>query len=284
MTPPPPAKVLTMDGVYEICEPLGHGSFGAVYSVSRLVDGHLFALKQFKSSRDAEIEMDMLRRVRGHVNIMFPEDILPNGDLVMELCAMDLHKYISKKQTFIPTYKIMKQICQGLTHCHARGISHCDLKLENILVTLDGVIKIADFGIAHVMSKTTPLLYSIYTLWYRAPELILHAKKYVTAEIDIWALGIIFLELLHQRRLFAVAKTEEDQLKLIFKLLGAPKKVSKFLVLSPEVQVSQSVEFYNRIFHDDAHITEKERYLALDMLQINPDGRIPLSFVLEYFM
>mmetsp|Transcript_20555 Transcript_20555/g.39651 ORF Transcript_20555/g.39651 Transcript_20555/m.39651 type:complete len:205 (+) Transcript_20555:507-1121(+) len=84
-----------------------------------------------------------------------------------------------------------------------------------------GQLKIADFGLARIfgnpLKSYTP---RVVTLWYRAPELLLGAKKYHTA-VDMWATGCMFGELLQNDPLLP-GKTELEQIEMIFKLLGTP--------------------------------------------------------------
>lgn len=68
---------------------------------------------------------------------------------------------------------------------------HRDLKPQNLLISQDGVLKIADFGLSR--SQTLPpacLTHDIVTLWYRAPEVLLGHKEYLPA-VDIWSFGTI---------------------------------------------------------------------------------------------
>ena len=92
---------------------------------------------------------------------------------------------------------------------------HRDIKPQNILVTpRNGVIKLADFGLARAFS--VPLrayTHEVVTLWYRAPELLLGATSY-GPEIDIWSVGCIFAELLYRKPVLP-GRTEMDQMKLI---------------------------------------------------------------------
>ncbi|CAG0923903.1 unnamed protein product [Notodromas monacha] len=90
---------------------------------------------------------------------------------------------------------LMRQLCEGLTYCHVRRIVHRDLKPQNILVSSDGKLKIADFGLARMMGlPNKAYTHEVVTLWYRAPEILLNFKYYTTA-VDMWATGCIFAEL-----------------------------------------------------------------------------------------
>lgn len=80
----------------------------------------------------------------------------------------------------------MLQLFRGLRYLHENFIVHRDLKVSNLLLTDEGCLKIADFGLARKYSiphkAMTP---QVVTLWYRAPELLLQSKMHSTA-IDMW--------------------------------------------------------------------------------------------------
>lgn len=73
---------------------------------------------------------------------------------------------------------------------------HRDLKPANILICTSGNVKIADFGLSRKLKSEENANYTdtVVTVWYRAPEILLHIRNYTTA-IDIWSLGCIFYEL-----------------------------------------------------------------------------------------
>lgn len=90
----------------------------------------------------------------------------------------------------------MQQLFRGLEHCHSQGVLHRDIKGANLLIDNNGVLKIADFGLATFFQADPkqPLTSRVVTLWYRAPELLLGSTEYGVA-IDLWSSGCILAEL-----------------------------------------------------------------------------------------
>lgn len=94
----------------------------------------------------------------------------------------------------------MKQLLSGLGHCHMNGVLHRDIKGSNLLVNDDGILKIADFGLAafYDPDRKQPMTSRVVTLWYRPPELLLGATYYGVG-VDLWSAGCILAELLAGR-------------------------------------------------------------------------------------
>ena len=117
------------------------------------------------------------------------------------------------------------QIFNGLAFCHARGIMHRDLKPQNLLVSREGRLKIADFGLARAfVPPIRPLTHEVVTLWSRPPEILLGSQTYAPP-VDVWACGTIFVEMLSKRAMFQ-GDSEVDQLFKIFRSLGTPNEVN----------------------------------------------------------
>lgn len=90
----------------------------------------------------------------------------------------------------------MQQLLSGLQHCHENGILHRDIKPSNLLIDKNGVLKIADFGLANFFppKQKRPLTSRVVTLWYRAPELLLGSTDYGVG-IDLWSAGCLLGEM-----------------------------------------------------------------------------------------
>lgn len=97
--------------------------------------------------------------------------------------------------------------------------------LQNLLIDQNGVLKLADFGLARCFGiPLRPYTHEVVTLWYRAPEILLGSKYYALA-MDMWSVGCIFAELVLGRALFP-GDSEIDELFRIFRVLGTPNEAA----------------------------------------------------------
>ncbi|KAI1995441.1 Serine/threonine-protein kinase [Ophidiomyces ophidiicola] len=86
--------------------------------------------------------------------------------------------------------KFARQIASALEYCHKNNIVHRDLKIENILISKTGDIKIIDFGLSNLFSPKGQLKTFCGSLYFAAPEL-LQARQYTGPEVDVWSFGIV---------------------------------------------------------------------------------------------
>lgn len=86
--------------------------------------------------------------------------------------------------------KFSRQISSALDYCHRNSIVHRDLKIENILISKTGDIKIIDFGLSNLFAPRSHLRTFCGSLYFAAPEL-LQAKAYTGPEVDVWSFGIV---------------------------------------------------------------------------------------------
>jgi len=100
----------------------------------------------------------------------------------------------------------MHQLLTGLNYCHLNNILHRDIKGSNLLIDNNGILKLADFGLARscALENSKPLTNRVITLWYRPPELLLGSQSYGPA-VDMWSAGCIFAELLQGKAILTVS-------------------------------------------------------------------------------
>jgi len=217
---------------YQKLEKLGEGTYGVVYKAKDKVTGDIVALKKIRLELEEEgVPSTSIREIcvlkeLNHENIVKLLDVVSTADklhLVFEFLDQDLKKYIDSVPQVHPNLvkSYMYQLVLGMHYCHSRRVLHRDLKPQNLLIDKEGVLKIADLGLARTF--TIPLrqyTHEVVTLWYRAPEVLLGSKVYSTA-LDMWSIGCIFAELVNNRPLFP-GDSEIDELFHIFQYLGTP--------------------------------------------------------------
>ncbi len=197
---------------YEIERCIGRGGMGVVYAARDKKLERRVALKLL--NRELSNSDDFLRRFMregralaalNHPSIVTVHDFgLEEGlcYLVMELVeGTDLrHLIAAGEMKPEQALALVPQICDALQYAHERGVVHRDIKPENILVRPDGLVKVADFGIAKMADEpgSARLTHSrlvVGTPQYMAPEQVEHPLE-VDHRADIYALGVVLYEML----------------------------------------------------------------------------------------
>ncbi|GAB4860811.1 Protein IMPAIRED IN BABA-INDUCED STERILITY 1 [Ancistrocladus abbreviatus] len=221
---------------FEKLEKIGQGTYSSVFRARDLETGKIVALKKVRfdnfepeSVRFMAREILILRKL-DHPNIIKLEGIITSRlscsiYLVFEYMEHDLSGLLSCPDIKFSEAQVkcyMKQLLSGLEHCHSRGVMHRDIKGSNLLVNNEGILKVADFGLANFSGSALkqPLTSRVVTLWYRPPELLLGATDYGPS-VDLWSVGCVFAEMLLGKPLLQ-GRTEVEQLHKIFKLCGSP--------------------------------------------------------------
>ncbi|XP_062009855.1 cyclin-dependent kinase C-2 C-like [Rosa rugosa] len=221
---------------YEKLEKIGQGTYSSVFRAREVETGRILALKKVRfdnfqpeSIRFMAREIMILRRL-DHPNIMKLEGIITSRSsssiyLVFEYMEHDLAGLVAANDIKFSDVQIkcyMRQLFSAVEHCHLRGIMHRDIKASNILVNNEGILKLADFGLANVVNSKSnqPLTSRVVTLWYRPPELLMGATEYGVS-VDLWSVGCVFAELYLGKPVLK-GRTEVEQLHKIFKLCGSP--------------------------------------------------------------
>lgn len=194
---------------YELKELIGQGGMADVYLAYDDILKREVAVKILRSSLtgDPIYITRFHREARAaaalcHRNIVEIYDVGEEDDLyyiVMEyIRGQTLKELINKRGAlhYVEAVDIMKQVVSATALAHSMGIVHRDLKPQNILVTDSGIVKIADFGIASIqsLSQVTQTDTIMGSLHYLAPEIARGEKA--TPQSDIYALGVVFYELL----------------------------------------------------------------------------------------
>ncbi|XP_022740674.1 probable serine/threonine-protein kinase At1g54610 [Durio zibethinus] len=223
---------------YDKLAKVGQGTYSNVYKARDKDTGKIVALKKvrFNTSEPESVKFMareiMILQKLNHPNVISLEGLATSRMqyslyLVFDLMQSDLTKVISRPGERLTEPQIkcyMQQLLSGLQHCHERGILHRDIKGSNLLIDRDGVLKIADFGLANTFNPKSnrPLTSRVVTLWYRAPELLLGSTDYGVG-IDLWSAGCLLAEMFVGRPIMP-GRTEVEQLHRIFKLCGSPSE------------------------------------------------------------
>lgn len=245
-------------------------------------------------------EVELLRKLDGHPNIIKLLDVRrdpqDNVYLVFDLIDNDLLGILSfAEASHLSARQIagyMKDLFEALDFCHGLGIVHRDVKPENILVTREGVVKLADFGLAREMMAdyhryTNP----VQTRYQRAPELLLGSRDYDN-RIDVWAAVCVVLECVLRKPMLP-GNSDEHQLQLIYELCGTPRIREWPAELVPAIQQSTAhlrgpLPSRIRARLDPEHVkwrrdlfTEELTQLAEAGLELNPRKRPSIKELLS---
>ncbi|KAI9734899.1 MAG: serine/threonine-protein kinase KIN2 [Cirrosporium novae-zelandiae] len=201
-------------GHWALGKTIGAGSMGKVKLAKSLETGEQVAVKivprqsaeEHHNTRDAE-RADRSKEIRtareaaivcllNHPFICSMKDVVRthyhwymigeyvNGGQMLDYIIS--HGRLKEKQA----RKFGRQIASALDYCHRNSIVHRDLKIENILISKTGDIKIIDFGLSNLFAPRGHLKTFCGSLYFAAPEL-LQAKQYTGPEVDVWSFGIV---------------------------------------------------------------------------------------------
>lgn len=252
---------------YKIIKPIGNGQF-SVTALVEIKDTKQQLCAKIISKRDMankqkthliENEVSILQSIN-HPNIIkfyeafnleneFGEEFIiiiteycPNGDLLDFICQNDFQDEIEMK-------KILYEILKAIQYIHQRGIYHCDIKPENILLDYQMRPKLCDFGNAktHIMSNNND---NICTLNYSPPEYFKH-DNFNLVKSDIYSLGIT---------LYAISKKDfpfdcEDERYIAYQIKNG------YLSLNPDDEI---------------------QYIVGQCTKFNPDDRISIDELLNF--
>lgn len=212
-------------GDYTLSKTLGAGSMGKVKLATHNVTGEKFAVKILprmhpaaaaaqaqangaspeaiakQASKDASKETRTLREAALSMLLHHPYICGMREMIIHQHHYYMVTEYVNGGQMldYIISHgrlrervarKFARQIGSALEYCHRNNVVHRDLKIENILISQSGNIKIIDFGLSNLYDPTTHLATFCGSLYFAAPEL-LNARVYTGPEVDVWSFGVV---------------------------------------------------------------------------------------------
>lgn len=228
-------KRCKMIGKYVMGDLLGEGSYG---KVKEMLDSETLCRRAVKilkkkklrripnGEQNVQREIQLLKLLR-HKNVIEMVDVLYNDEkekmyLVMEYCVGVLQEMLestpSKKFPMWQAHGYFCQLMDGLEYLHSHGIVHKDIKPGNLLITLDGILKISDLGVAEALDMFAPddtCFISQGSPAFQPPEIANGMDKFSGFKVDIWSSGVTLFNLTTGKYPF-----EEDNIYRLFEVIG----------------------------------------------------------------
>ncbi|KAF7305457.1 Non-specific serine/threonine protein kinase [Mycena chlorophos] len=193
-------------GDYTLSKTLGAGSMGRVKLATHNITGEKLAVKILPRTtnatpKDASKEIRTLREAALSMLLHHPYICGMREMIVHQHHYYMVFEYVNGGQMldYIISHgrlrervarKFARQIGSALDYCHRNNVVHRDLKIENILISQSGNIKIIDFGLSNLYDPVAHLSTFCGSLYFAAPEL-LNAKVYTGPEVDVWSFGVV---------------------------------------------------------------------------------------------
>lgn len=264
------------------------GSQGSVSMYMDSKNDREVAIKEIiKSEDDAVIEVHAVREIasykrlqrhdNAHENILELLDVYDYSTMFIVLTAMTtslktIIRTHCRSKTHMPcdvnlSYK--KQIANGISWCHSKGIMHRDIKPDNILIS-DRCLKIGDFGLGKIYGCGKKHSVCAVTLWYRALEILL-GDEFYDETIDIWSMACTFQEMDDCKPFFA-GDSSVQQIMIIYKKLGNATEenfpgVRKLQYFNPDIKFNSKTMQLQPLYDKMLSFDRTKRPSATEVLK-----------------
>ncbi|KAI9889582.1 MAG: hypothetical protein M1814_005185 [Vezdaea aestivalis] len=268
----------------------------------------LYAVKEFRKKASDEDEREYERKVMSeyciakslrHPNIVESIRLCTHGgrwNHVMEYIPLEIHALVAKGYFKTEDQNcVFKQLVRAVTHLHDNGIAHRDIKLENMLMTLDGQVKLTDFGVSEVFCGDHPGVRAAGgecgtnmkeirkcapgvcgSPPYLPPEVIAKKDQYDPRLVDVWSCAMVFLTLRFGGQIWMSPEESEQNFRLFS--CGYRKWVASHAE-SPVITSTSDLPKCGPAFGNLKLMGEKK--CVLRMLHPNPAHRITMRDLLE---
>jgi MAP/microtubule affinity-regulating kinase len=253
---------------YLITKELGKGSYAIVKLAIHKIHKKKYAIKIYSKETlldpqkkdTVKNEINILKQL-DHVNIMKLYEVIDTknhlylvleyikGISLLETIKQDKKHYFEVSRAI----KIFIQIVKANIYCQSMNICHRDIKLENILLIEDDIVKLIDFGFAVKTNKETYQKLFCGTPSYMAPEIV-NKEKYIAQYSDIWSLGVLFFAMIYGRFPFR-GRDQED--------------------------LFEKITEGNVFFPDDIEISDVIKNIIRKILVVIPTQRLSLNELLN---
>lgn len=176
-------------------------------------------------------EMRVMRLVAGHIYIAQLYECVETPNfvyIIMEHCAggslLD-HVRSKKKLPEAEAAQILQQLLFALQYCHAKGVVHRDIKLENILLDSEGNVKLIDFGLSGYFVAGKKMKCHCGSPSYAAPEIV-NRKEYDAPLVDVWSLGVVLFATMAGQLPFHAKEKKELSRKIVAGVYKTPSAMS----------------------------------------------------------
>jgi len=238
-------------GKYRVKGELGRGGMGTVYLAEQPGLGREVAIKELIQSADPVALKRFLQEAQvmartSHPNLVQVHDMELQGNvnyLVLEFIrGRSLRDWMNQSEIPPPqVFAVMHGVLQALDYAHRHAIVHRDMKPENVLISDEGMVKVADFGIARLLDDTgvggtaTKTGTTVGTPQYMSPEQVASSK--VDGRSDLYSAGIMFYELVVGQPPFTASDADGPFTLMAKHVQAPPKPPSVFRPgLNPELE------------------------------------------------